>query len=65
MSLGELVMIAVGGGLLVAVGLRLVRTLFSAETRQQRRRRRNHAPLATKGVRTSVKFSVKTRKPHS
>ncbi|MCO5051408.1 MAG: hypothetical protein M9920_03815 [Verrucomicrobiae bacterium] len=62
MSLGELVIIAVGGVLLVVMGLRLARKLFSATARQERRRRRNHSRVTTKVARPMVKFSVKTPK---
>ncbi|MGC3961246.1 MAG: hypothetical protein QM813_25960 [Verrucomicrobiota bacterium] len=62
MSLGELVVIALGGLLLVIAGLRLAGKLFSPESRNERRRRRSNAPVVSRGNRPMVKFSVKTKK---
>jgi hypothetical protein len=61
MSLGELVVIALGSLLLIVAGSRLVRTFFSAEARRERRRRRSNAPLITRSKRPMVKFSVRTK----
>lgn len=62
MSLGELVVITLGSLLLVVAGIRLAGKLFSPDSRNERRRRRNNAPIAAKGNRPMVKFSVKTKK---
>lgn len=62
MSLGELVVITLGSLLLVFAGLRLATKLFSDDARRERRRRRNNTPIAAKGNRPMVKFSVKTKK---
>jgi len=62
MSLGELVVITLGGLLLVFAGIRLARNFFSEEAKRERRRRRSNAPISTKSHRPTVKFSVKTKK---
>jgi len=62
MSLGELVVIALGSLLLVVGGIRLARNFFSEEAKRERRRRRNNAPISSRSNRPTVKFSVKTRK---
>lgn len=62
MSLGEMVVIALGCFLLVIAGTRLAVRLFSHDARQERRRRRSNAPISTKANRPMVKFSVKTKK---
>jgi hypothetical protein len=62
MSLGELVVITLGGLLLVVAGIRLARHFFSEESRWERRRRRSNARIAAKSNRPMVRFSVKTKK---
>lgn len=62
MSLGELVVIALGSLLLVVAGIRLARGFFSEEAKRERRRRRSNAPISSRSNRPTVKFSVKTRK---
>ncbi len=62
MSLGELVVMTLGGLLLVFAGIRLARSFFSEEAKRERRRRRNNAPISAKSNRPMVKFSVKTKK---
>jgi hypothetical protein len=61
MSLGELVVIALGCLLLVIAGIRLAQKNFSAEARRERRRRRSNTPITAKSNRPMVKFSVKTK----
>lgn len=62
MSLGEQVVILLGVLLLVSAGFRLLGKQFSAEARQERRRRRSNSRIASTAKRPMVRFSVKTRK---
>jgi len=62
MSLGEAVVIIVGGLLLGLAGWRLVRNFFSEAAKRERRRRRNNAPITARTNRPMVKFSVRTKK---
>lgn len=62
MSLGEAVVIILGSLLLVLAGLRLARNFFSEEAKRERRRRRSNTPIAARGNRPTVKFSVRTKK---
>jgi len=62
MSLGEMVVIALGCLLLVVASMRLATKLFSDDARRERRRRRNNARISTKASRPMVKFSVKAKK---
>lgn len=61
MSLGELVVITLGGILLVVAGIKLAAKFFSEDAKRERRRRRSNAPISTKSNRPMVKFSVKTK----
>jgi len=61
MSLGEMVVITLGGLLLVVAGIRLAGSFFSEEAKRDRRRRRSNTPISTKSTRPTVKFSVKTK----
>ena len=61
MSLGELVIIVVGGLLLVLAGIRFTQRFFSHGARLERRRRRSNSPISAKSNRPMVKFSVKTK----
>jgi hypothetical protein len=63
MSVGEMVVIALGGILLVLAGWRFGANFFSPEARRERRRRRSNAPLASNSKRPMVKFSVHTKPP--
>jgi hypothetical protein len=62
MSLGELVVMTLGGLLLVVAGIRLARSFFSEDAKRERRRRRSNAPISAKSNRPMVKFSVTTKK---
>ncbi len=62
MSLGELVVITLGGLLLIGAGIKLATKYFSADARWERRRRRSNARIAARANRPMVKFSVKTKK---
>lgn len=62
MSLGELVIITLGGLLLVFAGVRFATRLFSEDARRERRRRRSNAPISARANRPMVKFSVFTKK---
>jgi len=62
MSLGELVVIVLGGCLLVIAGIKLTRNFFSESAKLERRRRRSNAPIVAKANRPMVKFSVRTKK---
>ena len=62
MSLGELVVMTLGGLLLVVASIRLARNFFSEDAKRERRRRRSNSPIAAKSNRPMVKFSVKTKK---
>jgi len=62
MSLGELVIITLGGLLLLIAGFKFAKKSFSDTARRERRRRRSNAPISTKANRPMVKFSVKTKK---
>jgi len=62
MSLGEMVVIILGGLLLVVAVMRLATRHFSPDARWERRRRRSNAPISTKSNRPMVRFSVKTGK---
>ncbi len=62
MSLGELVVIALGGLLLMVAGIRLAKNFFSEDAKWERRRRKSNAPISSKSHRPTVKFSVRTKK---
>ncbi|HEX5222107.1 MAG TPA: hypothetical protein VFZ59_21265 [Verrucomicrobiae bacterium] len=61
MSLGELVVIALGGLLLVIAGIRFAAKFFSEDAKRERRRRRSNSPISARANRPMVKFSVKTK----
>jgi hypothetical protein len=63
MSLGEMVVIALGGILVLVAGWRLGINYFSPEARRERRRRRNNSPVSSNSKRPMVKFSVHTKPP--
>ena len=62
MSLGELVVIALGGLLLVIAGIRFSTRFFSEDAKRERRRRRSNTPISARANRPMVKFSVKTKR---
>ena len=62
MSLGELVVIALGACLLAIAGFKFAKKLFSEDARWQRRRRRSNARISARVKRPMVRFSVKTKK---
>jgi len=62
MSLGELVVIALGGLLLVFAGVRFATRFYSADAKRERRRRRSNTPISARANRPMVKFSVTTKK---
>jgi hypothetical protein len=62
MSLGELVIITLGGLLLVIAGFRFAKKFFSEDAKRERRRRRSNAPISTRSNRPAVRFSVRTKK---
>lgn len=65
MSLGEFVIIALGGLLLVIAGIRLATKFFSEGAKRERRRRRSNSPISARANRPMVKFSVKTKRPRN
>lgn len=62
MHFGNPIVPAVLGVLAVILGVWIVRHFFSADARQERRRRRSNRPVASKANRPMVKFSVRTKK---
>jgi hypothetical protein len=62
MSLGELVVIVIGGLLLVIAGVRFGSRFFSEDAKRERRRRRSNSPISARANRPMVKFSVKTKR---
>jgi len=50
------------GILVLGLIIALILHLFSPEARIERRRRRNNYPVASRGKRPMVKFSVRTKK---
>jgi hypothetical protein len=62
MSLGEFVIIAVGGVLLLIAGFRFAAKFLSEDAKRERRRRRSNTPISARANRPMVKFSVFTKK---
>lgn len=62
MSLGEMVIIILGGILLVVAGIRFATKVFSEDAKWERRRRRSNTRISAKSNRPMVRFSVKTKK---
>jgi len=61
MSLGELVIIILGGLLLVVAGIKFTAKFFSDDAKWERRRRRSNTRISAKSNRPMVRFSVKTK----
>jgi len=61
MNLEPIVLLIVAALAVFALVLWLFR-FFSTEARLERRRRRSNAPIASKGKRPMIKFSVRTKK---
>ena len=62
MSLGEMVVIILGGLLLIVAGFKFATRFFSDDAKLERRRRRSNSRISSKSNRPMVRFSVKTKK---
>ena len=62
MNLGNPIVLVILGVLAVILGAWIVRHFFSVDARQERRRRRSNARVASTAKRPMVRFSVHTKK---